>query len=317
MSRQQFVEVRVPGSSANLGPGFDTMAIALSVRLTLKAELLQYDDPNIPLIICKGSSSPDLPVNKSNLVYRVFSDVWQNNPSLLDQLRITIDSDIPVGKGLGSSGAAVIAALMAAYKLIDKPVNIDEIISRATFYEGHAENACSSLYGGLVICAPSSNGDRIITRRLSWPEDWKLILTVPPRPLSTKESRNVIPAYIQHRDAIHNVQYMAMFIIAVSNRDAGLMSEALHDKLHQPYRVRLVPELAQIPAVLKPVDTIGTVLSGAGSSVLTIVQSQYQQKAMRILTSWANAQEHIPRIIGLEVNHEGSNYGFIQTLKKQ
>ncbi len=273
--------------------------------MTLDFELLPYNDPNIPLIKLQGTVVKELPSDNTNLIYKIFSDIWQNDLSMLERLRITIDSDIPIAKGLGSSAAATVAAIFAAHKLAERQISEDEILYMASVYEGHSENACSSLFGGLVVCAPSKNNKQILSRRLDWPKEWKLILTVPDRGLLTKESRAVIPQYIQYQDAVHNIQRVAMFLTADSNKDAELMKEALHDRLHEPYRAHLVPELKKIPEVLAKINTIGTILSGAGSSVLTIVHEHHHQSALRTLTAWASNECDISQILDLTVDHEG------------
>ena len=297
--------VRVPGSSANLGPGFDALALAYQLYCNLHFQILDSNDLSIPLITLKGRLTDGLPKDQNNLIYTVLSNLWQSSPELLQRVRITIESDIPLGKGVGSSAAAITGAVWAAYALCDNLPDNNKVLSKACELEGHADNAAASLLGGLVISGRSSKTRKIITQKLLWPRDWACIVTVPSYVLSTKKSRAAIPKQIPHFDAVHNVQKVALLVAAVLNRDEDAMTEALYDRLHEPYRAELVPQLAAIRKVVSDLPVIGCVLSGAGSSVLTIVNQRHKKQLISCLKDWCGKQSAAPEVLDLEVDQEG------------
>ena len=297
--------VRVPGSSANLGPGFDALALAYQLYCTLTFQILEENDHSIPLITMKGCLTEGLPKDQNNLIYTVLSSLWQSDKDILQRVRITIESDIPLGKGVGSSAAAITGSVWAAYALSDQIADNNKVLAKATELEGHADNAAASLLGGLVISGRSSKTRKIITQKLLWPKDWACIVTVPPYVLSTKKSRAAIPKQIKHIDAVHNVQKVALLVSAVNNRDEEAMSEALFDRLHEPYRAELVPLLAAVRKQVSDLPVIGCVLSGAGSSVLTIVNQRHKRQVLTCLKDWSNTQSAKPDVLDLEVDQEG------------
>lgn len=299
------LQVIVPGSTANLGAGFDTLALALNLYCKLTFEILPSNDPAVPLITLKGTLTSGLPKDQTNLIYTVLSSLWRGGPELLKRVRITIDSQIPLGKGCGSSAAAIMGAVWAAYALTETIPDNSVLLKKADELEGHADNVSASLLGGLTVCAKANRGDTIITQKLHWPEDWCPIITVPRYVLSTKKSRSILPGTLPRTDAVYNIQRCALLLAAVQNQDEDALKEALHDKLHEPYREPLVPELPAVRKLLIGYPTLGTVLSGAGSSVLTLVNRRHRKEVAERLKTWASTLPEPPEILSLEVDQEG------------
>jgi homoserine kinase len=304
--RLRRLTVRVPGSTANLGPGFDAMALALNLHCTLNFDLLEKNDRSIPLIRLKGVLTEGLPKDQNNLIYTILNNLWSKDRELLNQVRITIESRIPLGKGLGSSAAAIVGAVWAAYALSDAVPDNGMLLAKATELEGHADNVSASLLGGLTICSRSMKSSRIVTQKLGWPPEWRPIVVVPPYVLSTKKARSVLPKTVNHQDAVSNVQHVALMMAAVSNNDEEALQEALHDRLHEPYRLELVPELGEVRKLLADFPILGCVLSGAGSSVLVLVHQRHQGQVMESLRQWAATKEEPPEVLSLEVDQEGA-----------
>lgn len=299
------ITVRVPGSSANLGPGFDTLGLAYKLYCTLNFELLDNNDRKVPLITLKGRIVDGLPKDQNNLIYTVLTNLWENDPELLQRVRITVESEIPLGKGLGSSAAAIMGSVWAAYALTDSMPDNATLLSKATQMEGHSDNVSASLLGGLVLSGKSMQSRSVVTQKLLWPSDWSTVVVVPDYVLSTKKARAILPKMVSHQDAVNNVQRVALLIAAVVNKDEDAMQEALHDRLHEPYRLSLVEELSAVRKLLSDFPIIGCVLSGAGSSVLVIVNRRHRSQVLECLNNWAAGRPSKPEIMDLEVDQEG------------
>ena len=299
------LKVVVPGSTANLGPGFDAMALALNVPCTLDFQILEHNDLSVPLITLKGVLLRGLPKDQNNLIYTVLSNLWQNSPDLLQRVRITIESQIPLGKGMGSSAAAIVGAVWAAYAFTERMPDNATLLGKAAEMEGHADNVSASLLGGLVVCGRTVKGNRIITQKLRWPREWCPIVVVPQYVLSTKKARAILPKMVERADAVNNIQRVALLMAAVHNRDEEALSEALHDRLHEPYREALVPELPAVRKAVADFPVLGTVLSGAGSSVLTLVNQRHRRQVLECIKAWAARQPEPPEVFDLEVDQEG------------
>ncbi len=296
----------VPGSTANLGPGFDALALALNIHCKLTFDVLAENNLSIPLIRLKGASLVEgHSKDQDNLIYTILSNLWRTDPEILKRVRITIESKIPLGKGLGSSAAAVMGAVWAAYALSDSIPDNGVLLSKATDLEGHPDNVSASLLGGLTVCARSSTSRSIVTQKLLWPREWKALIVVPPYVLSTKKARSVLPRTLSYADAVSNIQRASLLMAAVANKDEDALKESLHDSIHEPYRMELVPELAQVRKLVSNLPVLGCVLSGAGSSVLTLVHQRHQNQVLESLNSWASSQAEPPQVLSLDVDQQG------------
>jgi homoserine kinase len=246
--------VRVPASSANLGPGFDVLAAALALHLELE-------------VVETGSfavkSSLDLPLDRSNLVVRAFEAL---HPA--DGFEFRISSKIPLSGGLGSSSAAIVAGLMAADHLFELDADIATL---AIEMEGHADNVAAALHGGFVVC----DGPRF--HRFEAPMGLEAVLVVPTASVRTELARAALPASVPIGDAAFNVAHAAMLVLGLCGGDWDLIAGGLADRLHQPYRAHLFPRSAELLAQAASLGGLGATISGAGPTVL--VWSHYQQTA--------------------------------------
>ncbi len=305
--------LRIPGSTANLGPAFDTMALALRLHTWLQFTVLKEEQDSWPLVTKHGKLAEELPVNKSNLVYQVLSKLWHGDADLLARIRIAIYTDIPTGRGLGSSASAIVGAAYGASVLSGDVVHANQLLLDCTQFEGHIDNLSASLFGDLVIShfEPQTANSfarskaNIITQKVNWPQQWRVIACVPNYPLSTDKARAAIPQSLPKADVVHNLQRVAMLTAAIHSADDELLSQALHDKLHEPYRQELVPELGELQSLLAESPILGCVLSGAGSSVLVIVQEKNKSEILTILNDWADRKAETPTVLDLEVDREG------------
>lgn len=302
---QNKICIRVPGSSGNLGPGFDTLALALSVYAKLTFTILADDDENIPFVTAAGFDQKSLDTAIPRFMMRVLTERIEMDPHLLKRLRVNIESEIPIGRGFGSSAALVLAALWASDRIANRTPETRSLLYRATMIEGHPDNVAASLLGGLAVACVSDDRKTVLTHKLNWPEEWRLILVVPPYQLATAKARNAVPKSVPHRDAVYNVQRTALLLSAIQEKDEELLKEALYDRLHEKYRAELVPELANLKKELRDGPAIGCVLSGAGSSVLVLVNEGKKKELLEQIGSWQKQQSQESHILDLKADKAG------------
>ena len=255
--------IRVPGSIGNLGPGFDTLGLAVSLylRVTVRRRI---DDGRGRLLTRYERPRPAA----EDGIARAFhlEPFRRKRPPSLE---VDVASDIPERAGLGSSAAAAIAGLKLR-ALCDGRYSTDELLRMACRIEHHPDNAAASLYGGFTSSVVGEDGAVSVTR-WRWPESWRLVVATPHVELATDASRRVIPPVIPLPDVVFDLQRLALLLRAVEARDASKMAAALRDRVHQPYREPLVPALKRVLAMRHP-DLLGACLSGAGPSVATIAR---------------------------------------------
>jgi homoserine kinase len=241
--------VRVPGSSANLGPGFDAMAAAVSVHLDLEVEETGT--------FAVDPGDPALPADESNLCVRAFADLHP-----VEGLTFRVRSEIPLAAGLGSSGAAIVAALIAADHMYELALPRSEVMERAAAIEGHPDNVAASLYGGFVVCA-----DRAVTV-VEPPAGLEAIAVVPADPVPTGEARAALPAEVPFADATFNAAHAATLALGLARGDLALIARGLDDRLHQPRRRHLYPRSMDLVERARELGALGATISGAGPTVL-------------------------------------------------
>jgi homoserine kinase len=246
--------VRVPASSANLGPGFDVLAAALALHV--EVEVVESG---------RFAVRTDLKIarDRRNLVVRGFERL---HPPDAFEFRIT--SEIPLCGGLGTSAAAYVAGLLAADHLFELDA---DVLALATELEGHPDNVAAAVHGGVVICA---DGD---VTRFDPPTGLEGLLVVPHEAVRTAEARAALPAEVPMADAVHNVAHSALLTLGLARGDWELVGRGLDDRLHQPHRAHLYPRSAELVRDARSLGALGATISGAGPTVL--VWSHYEQTA--------------------------------------
>ncbi len=300
------ITLKLPGSTSNLGPGLDCLGLAVNVYSRMTFFLLDENDPEVPLITFKGDIEvSSLAKDRGNLTYTILSKLWQRDHHLLDRVRIMVDSEIPLGVGLGSTSTAIIGALWAANVLKDRIPTAPALLAEACELEGHPENLAACVLGGLVVCSPAASGKRIITQRLKWPDDWRLLVYTPNYTLNTTATRTVLPKQVRFDDALYNVHKVAQLVAAVARSDESALREAMDDRLHEPFRAQLVPELARLRRELVNEPVLGCVLSGAGSSVVTVVHRRNKDAVMAKIKGWMESEKNPGHLLDLRVDDHG------------
>lgn len=246
--------VRVPASSANLGPGFDVLAAALALHL--EVEVVETGRFAI-------ETELDIARDRRNLCVRAFERL---HPS--DRFTFRISSAIPLSGGLGSSAAAIVAGLTAADHLFELDADVFRL---ACEVEGHPDNVAAALYGGVCVCAGSD------VTRIEPPTGLEGLLVVPHDPVRTAQARAALPAQVPMADAVHNVAHVALLTLGLARGDWDLVARGLDDRLHEPYRAHLYPRSSELVRDARALGALGATISGAGPTVL--VWSHYEQTA--------------------------------------
>jgi len=266
--------VRVPASSANLGPGFDVLAAALGLHMELEVEETGRFAVHTDLQIAR---------DRRNLAVRAFETL---HPA--DDFEFTIRSQVPLTGGLGTSAAAYVAGLMAADSMFELDVGL---LAAATRLEGHPDNAAAALLGGFVACV----GDR--AARFEVPAGLEAILVVPHKSVRTAKARAAMPAQVPLTDAVHNVGHASMLVLGLLQGDWDLVTAGLHDRLHQPRRAQLYPQSMALLRRAGDLGALGATISGAGPSVLVWTHYETTGAVMAKLkpatAGWAQVM-HVP-----------------------
>ena len=296
-------EIRVPGSTSNLGPGFDCFGLALKLYLTVRAHAVSGASELCRVTTTGIEENQVLPRNASNLIYRAMTFAARRENVSLPPVELDVHNEIPLASGLGSSAAAIVAgiklsSLLTGYKMTDQTV-----LNYATEFEGHPDNVAASLCGGFVInCLQDDR--TVIAAKLDWPPKIRVLVVSPHSQLPTHVARAALPRTLSRSQAVYNLQRSALFTAAIAQQRYELLWEAMHDQLHQPQRESLVPGLAEALALPRMDGLLGVALSGAGPSILALVTDHEDEIGARIANCF-RAHKIESTIRTLEVDNRG------------
>ena len=261
MSQPPAFEVRSPASSANLGPGFDSLGLSVPLYTVLRVWPQERSE-----VVPMGAELEGTPADESNYVYRAMLLTAQRAGKSLPPARIEIETEVPLARGLGSSAAALVAGIVAANVLLGHPLDDSAVLDVAAREEGHPDNVAPALYGGIVVATLDKLGTHHV--RLEPPAHLGVTVLIPDFELSTSKARAVLPTEYSRADAVHALSHSALLAAALATGRLDLLQHAMQDYIHQIWRAPLVPGLSDILESAHQHGALGAALSGAGPTVL-------------------------------------------------
>lgn len=277
--------MRLPATSANLGSGFDTAAVALDFHLEIEAEVAEEFS-----IRATGCDTEICSQVENNLILDTYTRVLTGQSAKVQPLSVQMRNEIPLGMGCGSSAAGRLAGIAMAAHFGSLNWNGDRILEEACALEGHPDNAAACWLGGFVAAA--MQGKSVHVARVEPPSDWRAIIAYPAKSLATSAARAVLPASYSHEDVVTNLQSVSMLGLAFAQARGDLLSVAMRDRIHQPYRSRLCPLLPRLLPLVGREGIIGAALSGAGPAVLVVASTEEEgRRACELIRSETASEE--------------------------
>ena len=262
------LKVMVPATSANLGPGFDSLGIALDLWNTVQASISLS-----PIVNISGEGTETLSRSEDNLVYQSAQMAFREAGESPPNLSLYCNNRIPLARGLGSSAAGIIGGLLAGNALCRRPLPIEDIFQIAANMEGHADNVAPAIFGGCQIVIKDKN--RFISTPIIIPTSLKAVVFIPDVAMPTTEAREILSPQISREDAVFNIGRVALLVNALSNGRLDDLIRATEDRLHQPAREQIFPAMKYVFRAAKNAGALGVFLSGSGSSVLALTHTRF------------------------------------------
>ena len=267
------IRVKSPATTANMGPGYDCLGMALDVWNTLEVDVL---DGGEPVVEITGEGSDELSSGRENLVHRAMEFLFDDADQKMPIVRIRCDNAIPLSRGMGSSAAAIAGGLVAANAICSQEYTSKDILEMAATIEGHPDNVAAAVMGGmqLVISDKTDQGQRLHTIPVNVPSDLHAVIFVPDDRISTEDARGVLPETVPMADAVHNMGRVGLLVASMTTNHPEFLTIATQDRLHQPYRQPLFTPMKVIFKAALDAGALGVFLSGSGSTVLSLTKGR-------------------------------------------
>ena len=258
--------MRIPATTANMGPGFDCIGMAFDFYNYIDFEPvdeLEYCE------LTSGGDAGSIDLSKNNLIYKAYAAVFEYVQKPVAGIRMHFENNVPYSRGLGSSSAALIGGVKVANEVLGNPLNDAELLDVAMQFEGHPDNIAPALLGGVVISGLDEDG-KVFYRKITPPSNLHCTVIIPDYPLATKEAREVLPKELSMKDAVHNIGRMALLVDAMHTGNLEQLALAMDDKLHQPYRMPLIKGMEELIPQAKALGALNVTISGAGPTILLV-----------------------------------------------
>lgn len=289
------VKIFAPATSANLGPGFDILGVALQLfnEVTFESESTSWSSSKgslRPVVLIEGEGAQSLPRNETNLVLRAAYKVFEKTNRWPKTLRVSLKNRVPLSRGMGSSAAATVGGIAGANALVGRPLSDQEVMDMAVTMEGHPDNVVPALVGGLCVSGTINRQTQYV--KFNAPSGLRAVVCAPDRPLPTAEARRVLPSRVPFHAAVFTASRVAFLLGAFVQKQFDRLSFAMDDVLHQPARAPLVPGLKKVIEAAQQAGAYGTALSGAGSSVIAFTKPGPKAKRVAKAMEKAFAAHH-------------------------
>ncbi len=286
------IKIKIPATSANLGAGYDSLGLALDFYNQVNME----ESDTIDITSLDGIS---IPTDSTNLIYKSASDLFKVCGKTLKGLKLEQTNNIPMARGLGSSSACIVAGLVGANTLLNHPLTTDDLVDIAAQIEGHPDNTAPALLGGIVTAV--FDGKKVHWVKQEVFTKLKFVAIIPDFELKTDKARACIPKEISHKDAVYNLSRAALFSASLLTGKFENLRTAVHDRLHQPYRMELIPRCREVFDIAYNHGAYGVYISGAGPAVMAIVDDSNDYFCGKVefslntagLNGWAVHEYHI------------------------
>lgn len=299
------IKIRVPATTANLGPGFDCLGLALKLYLNLEIEeiekgfVIEYWGEGAEKFSAKNKEDTLIWKSMNLVLKRIHKDTHKKG------LKIRVSNKIPITRGLGSSASAIIGGIVGAARLYNVDLTNQEMLELALSLEGHMDNIAPALIGGLTL-AYKTGREEIKWTKIKTPLDLRVVVAIPEFTLNTKEMRKALPQKVALPEAVFNLSRSALLVNALQNSDWEVLAEAMEDRLHQPYRAPFIPGIEEMFTQIKKTGLAGIALSGSGPSVVSLTKVGSEEVISKIMKD-AFLQAGITcRVLVLEADLEGT-----------
>ncbi|MCQ4937379.1 MULTISPECIES: homoserine kinase [Anaerotignum] len=294
------IHIKIPATSANMGPGFDSIGVALELYNHLWVEAI----PQGLKIEVKRKQEIEIPVDESNLIYQTMKYFYDQKGLEMPGVHLIQEDYIPMVRGLGSSAACIVGGLIAANELAGRPCDKEELAQMAAKLEGHPDNSNPAIFGSMVVGALDE--EKMMHVRLALPEDLVFATMVPSFPVSTAKARGVLPDGYTRGEVVFNVSRGALLVASIMSGKLENLSMAMEDKIHQPYRSQLIPNMDEIFQKAKTFGALASYLSGAGSTLMAMVKKEQSEQFQKHMSAYLNTLPDHWQLTLLKADLEGA-----------
>tara|TARA_B110000046_G_scaffold157063_1_gene168215 strand:+ start:2571 stop:3452 length:882 start_codon:yes stop_codon:yes gene_type:complete len=288
------MKISVPATSANLGPGFDTLGLALNIKNYVIITPAKFHSVSL-----KGEGSNNPKLKDNNMFVSTFNDFHRNFSDSKQQFRFEFENEIPLSRGLGSSSAVIISAIASAYAIEGIELNDKKLLNLALSYESHPDNITPAVMGGFTVSSVNENEVYFIRKEI--PKLLKAVIVIPNRPISTNLSRKSLPYKYTKEDVVFNISHSSLLTAAFMSEDFRMLKRASKDRIHQYYRMKQMPELFAVQKVALRNGALMSTLSGSGSTFFNIA---YEKDAVRLSRKLEENFPHF-RIVVCDFDNNG------------